>query len=161
MDSMTIEDIYNAGALPALHKAYHDKRMPMNNLKFLTPKARKIWKNYIQYRWRKKHPEFVKKQNDYFAAKYRTEKPFICTCKYCGQQFNAPKNCYQICPTCSARPSKKRLKQLEIEQRRLARQASIEEARFWYSKGITQEVLAEDFGVAQKTISNWVRGVKK
>jgi DNA-binding XRE family transcriptional regulator len=36
----------------------------------------------------------------------------------------------------------------------------IEEARNWYKAGMTQEAIALDFGVSQKCISNWVKGVK-
>lgn len=57
-------------------------------------------KRFLQRRWRKNHPEWVKSSNDYWAKRYKATKPFECICTECGKTFNGARSCLKLCPDC-------------------------------------------------------------
>jgi predicted transcriptional regulator len=136
------------------------KRLKYGATKDMSPEEYKEYKRNLQRSWRKRNKEWVKEHNHDWWIYYKENKPRICICKYCGNEFNAPRNYYKICPDCKNKPKKCELIKMAREQRKKTRQEMIEEARDWYKAGMTQEAIALDFGVSQKCISNWVKGVK-
>ena len=126
----------------------------------MSPEEYKEYKRNLQRSWRKRNKKLVKERNHNWWIYYKETKPRVCICKYCGNEFNAPRNYYKVCPDCRNKPKKYELIKMAKEQRKKQRQEMIEEARDWYKAGMTQEVLALEFGVSQKCISNWVRKEK-
>lgn len=153
----SIEDLYQQGGYEFIYAKYGFKRMPKASRYSMTEKSYRRWKLYLRWRWMSQHPDYAKEQNKYYNKLYQKTKPCVCICINCGKEFNAPRKYYKICPECHKIPTKHELYVKEMAKRRKERQEMIEEVKYWYSKGETQEVLAEDFGVTQKTISNWVR----
>lgn len=133
------------------------KRLKYGATKDMSPEEYKEYKRNLQRSWRKRNKKLVKERNHNWWIYYKETKPRVCICKYCGNEFNAPRNYYKVCPDCRNKPKKYELIKMAKEQRKKQRQEMIEEARDWYKAGITQEVLALEFGVSQKCISNWVR----
>lgn len=151
-----IEIVYQQGGYEFVDFCFGGIRMPKGISKNLSPEAYRRWIRYLRWRWCKNNPDFVKRQNKYYARKRQKEKPYTAVCIKCGKEFKAPRAYYKICPDCQKLPTKTQLLKQAIAERKAQREANIKEAKYWYSKGETQEVLAEDFGVTQKTISNWV-----
>lgn len=152
----SIEKWFDEGGYPLIQKKTEGYRMPMGYSKLLTDRSYRIWIRYLRWAWCQKHTNFVKQQNKYYNNKRETEKPYISVCKKCGKEFNAPRNYYKICPECRLKPSAHQIKMQERAERKKEKIDTIKEVQLWYKSGITQEVLALDFGVSQKTISNWV-----
>ena len=137
------------------------KRLKYGATKDMSPEEYKEYKRNLQRSWRKRNKKLVKERNHNWWIYYKETKPRVCICKYCGNEFNAPRNYYKVCPDCRNKPKKYELIKMAKEQRKKQRQEMIEEARDWYKAGMTQEAIALDFGVSQKCISNWVRKGKK
>lgn len=134
------------------------KRLKYGATKDMSPEEYIQYKRNLSKRWRQKHPDRVKAQNRFYSDLYRTIKPFECTCKICGRKFDGARSCLKMCPQCIAdwhRKAELARKARVIKQEE--RQAEYEEIAYWYSKGMTQEVLAEDFGRSQSGISKIVR----
>lgn len=154
-----IKDIYKAGGYKALlEEGFY--RLPIGATKEMSDEEKRIWKRFLAYRWRKEHPEFVKRQNRYYSKKRQKEKPYIAICKLCGKEFHTAREYNKICPDCHKLPTKHQIHIEESKKRKKEKALIRDEVRYWYKKGLTQCVLAEDFGVTQKTISNWVNSKK-
>lgn len=158
-DSKTIIKTFNRGGYKAIRKEFEGKRMPKSTFKELTAEAKKIWHRFLGWRWRKDHPEFIKKQNYYYYKKRIEEKPYKCICVRCGEEFNAARPYYKICGKC---PTKTSIKKKEIQMRKDHRNMIAEQAVAMYQTGrYTQKEVAEFFGTYQRQISNWVTADRK
>lgn len=151
-----IEILYDKGGYPLIWKKMEGYRMPMGYSKKITDRSYRIWIRYLRWLWCQNHPDFVKEKNKYYQEKRNAEKPYVVICKRCGKPFNAARNYYKVCKECQLKPSAHQIMLKERAERKKKKAEIIKEVRLWYKSGMTQEVLAQDFGVSQKTISNWV-----
>lgn len=157
-----IEDLFNKGGCKEIDKKYHNYRIIKFMFKELTPEQKIIWKRYLGWRWKKEHPEFTKSQNKYYYKLYRKTKPHVCICKKCGQEFNAAKKCYKICPRCQFMPSESQIKKQEILERKIKKMAKIEQVYNIYITGeMNQTQIARVYDTTQENISRWIRKYKK
>ena len=136
------------------------KRLPYGATKNMSPEEYKEYKRELQRRWRKEHPEYMKENNRHWYRFYQRVKPRVCVCKFCGQEFNAPRSYYKICPECRNKPSKHKLLLMARAERKKTRQELQVKAIEMYKKGLFERQIAEKLNVSQKCISNWVRGTK-
>lgn len=157
-----IEKLYKSGGYAAIHEKYALYRMPKGINKTFTKKQKEIWKRYLNWRWKKNHPDFIKIENLHWYKYYRKVKPFVCICKKCGEKFNAPKKYYKTCPECLTAPSLRDVERRQILERKIKRAAIREQVYNIYITGeITQEKLAEIYNTSQENISRWIRLHKK
>lgn len=132
------------------------ERLPYGASKSMTDEEKLLRKRYLHKRWRDNHPDFCKAQSKYYYALYKQTKPKTCVCKYCHQEFNAPRDYYKICPNCLSAPKKTHLlNKLKAEKRKL-RLHRIEVALKLYGQGLSQIKIGALLGVTQKCVSTWV-----
>lgn len=153
-----IEELFNKSGCKAIDKKYHDYRMVKFMSKELTPEQKRIWKRYLGWRWRHSHPEFVSAQNKHYSEIYKKTKPFVITCQYCENQFNAARSSYHVCPNCMEKSHKKQLalKQAKIARRK-AREHFIQEIIHLWQSGISQTEIARRYNRTQSGISALLR----
>lgn len=156
----SVEIAFDKGGYKQIAKVFK-KRLKKGHRKFMTERSYKIWLRYLRWRWLHNHPDFVKMQNRYYFKKRQLEKPYIAVCKRCGKEFNAARPYYKICLNCQNLPTLRQIKEKETKRRLKQKVKDIQEAQRLYNSGITQEVIAEHFGVTQKTISNWIHNKNK
>lgn len=132
------------------------QRLKYGATKNMTPEEYKQYKRDLSKRWRDNNPEKIKKQNKYYSDLYKKTKPFVCICSKCGCSFHASRNYYKICEDCKLKPSKRQILLQERKNKHIEKIKLIEEVKYGYKCGIQQAILAENFGVTQKTISNWI-----
>ena len=75
-------------------------RLPYGTFKNLTPEEQHARKKMLAARYRHNNREKVNAKNKKFFDKWKIEKPFICTCTKCGNEFNAMRRNRLICPDC-------------------------------------------------------------
>ena len=160
-EEFDIEESFREGGYELIDSIFHGVRMPKSMSKNISQKAYHRWIRYLRWRWLHQHPDFSKKQNKYYAEKRQKEKPYVCICKKCGKEFNAPRKCYKICPNCRIYPSLRNIKKQNAEKRLKKKIGDIQEAQVWARMGLSQQTIADHFAVSQKTISNWVNNKNK
>lgn len=156
-----IEELYQKGGYKMIDFIYGGIKMPKGSVNEMSKESYHRWKLYLNWRWKKKHPSFVKMQNRYYLKKRQKEKPYIAVCQRCGKEFNAARPYYKVCPDCRNQPTQRQIKEKEAKKRLKQKIGDIQEAQVWYKMGLRQEVIAEHFGVTQKTISNWIHNKNK
>lgn len=111
-------------------------------------------KRFLQKRWRKSHPEWVKNSNKYWAARYKETKPFVCVCAYCGKTFNGRRSCLKMCQDCiqklhdHAEALRVKKKMRILEKRNLEKQIIS-----WHNQGLNQVQISKILGRSQSGIS--------
>lgn len=156
-----IEELFQKGGYKMIDFIYHRYRMPNGSSKRMSAESYKRWKLYLRWRWLHEHPGYVTAQNRYYHQKRQIEKPYISVCKKCGKEFNAPRNYYKLCPECLSQPTQRQIRSKEIKERLKKKISDIQQAQVWYKLGLKQQFIANHFGVAQKTISNWIHNKNK
>ena len=136
------------------------RRLRKGEFLAMTPEKQIEHRKMLQRRWRKNNKDIVKARNHRYYLKYKKTKPYIAVCKYCGQEFNATRSYYKICPDCMCKPKKIALEKIAIQNRKAKKEEMKKEIRDWYSVGMTQMALAQYYGVTQTTISKWLREKK-
>ena len=134
------------------------RRLKPGEWKAMSPEDQIKWKRFLQRRWRHNHPEFVSAQNKYYSEFYKKTKPFVITCRHCGNQFNAARYSYHICPNCVEESHKKQLalKQAKVTRRK-AREHFIQEIIHLWQTGISQTEIARRYNRTQSGISALLR----
>lgn len=137
------------------------ERLKYGATRNMSPEEFKEYKRSLQRRWKAKNPERIKEDNRKWWEWRKREKPKVCVCKYCGNEFNAARATYKICPECLEKPCPTKVKLWEAYCKRLEKQQKINEVRELYSTGqYKQKQLAYMYNVSQRVISYWVRGRK-
>ena len=134
------------------------KKLPHGMVKKMSPEQQKERKRLLQKIWRQTHPEYVKAENHKWALYYVKNKPFICTCKICGEQFNACRNYYVRCPNCiQKRREAWREHVLELKENakekaenKKQRNKTILELN---KQGFLQKEIAQKLNMRQRTVS--------
>ena len=130
------------------------ERLPYGTFKNLTPEEQLAHKRMLRKRDREKNREKRNAYNKTFFDRWKTEKPFICICKYCGAKFNAPRANRYVCPDCHAEKHKiselKRIvKKIEHDFKKNRNLIILDLAK----KGLNQKEIAITAGVDQRTVS--------
>lgn len=130
------------------------ERLPYGTFKTLTPEEQKAHMKELRKRDREKNREKRNAYNKTFFDRWKIEKPFICTCKYCGSQFNAPRNNRYVCPECHAkRHNAAEFKRFVLETERNAKKNRNLIILQLAEKGLTHKEIAKTVQVAPRVVS--------
>lgn len=130
-------------------------RLPYGTYKLLTPEQQLAHDKELRRRFRENHREELNARNARYMKMWMKTKPFVVQCKYCGNDFNAPRSNRCVCPDCHqkihqrAQENKQKIidrreKKQELEQKVLALVAQC----------VLQKYIAEELGISQRTVSN-------
>lgn len=137
------------------------KRLKYGATKNMTDEEKKQHNRYLQRRWRKNHPDFIKAQNKYYYEFYSRVKPYTCICVKCGQKFYKSRKCYKLCPECLENMHKTAdLRRKVIVLKQEERQQEYKEIVDMYKNGHSQQIIAETFGRSQSGVSKIIRKLK-
>lgn len=116
------------------------------------------WKRFLQRRWRHKHPDWVKETNKHWADFYNKVKPYLLTCKGCGQQFNSARKNRHFCDIClENRHKHQQTTKRELAERKTNRKNTIDNIIKMWRAGFSQTQIAQLFGYTQSNISSILR----
>lgn len=141
----------------------NQRKEPMRRLRHgefftMTPDQQKAHKSMLQKRWRAKNKDRVKEMNHKWGMYYWHTKPFPCTCKICGKEFNAARRYFVTCPDCIqariARNKAIRARAVIKAKVKVERNKEIIRLR---RQGLLQREISEMTGVKQATISYILR----
>ena len=128
----------------------------------MTPEQQKEHKRALHRKWRAQNKEVVSKQNHAWYLRYKTTKPFVATCIFCGKSFNATRSYYKTCPACrDSRHENYFIKTKELKARNKKRKIKYNEVETLYKQGFTQRQIADLLAISQGSISYIIRTNKK
>lgn len=128
------------------------ERLKYGSFKTMTKEEQRQHKRELDRNWRHSHPEWVKEQNEFYYELRKKNKPFVCTCKYCGSEFNANQKDRKICPECRNRPPRAEVLRKELSARRVARINKYKEMEKLYKSGLTISRIARKYGTSYSYI---------
>lgn len=134
------------------------RRLKRGEYKAMSLEERRKWKHMLQKKWRKNHPEWVKKSNHEWALYYVQYKPFVCMCDFCGKEFNAARKYYKKCPDCiEKKRQESKERKLQKEQLRLEKQKRNKKIIELHKKGWLQSDISAAVGLTQAGVSALLR----
>lgn len=129
-------------------------RLPYGTFKTLTPEQQREHMRMLQKRTRDKNRKKINERNKEYFERWKIEKPFICTCKWCGKQFNAPRNNRYVCPDCHHKKSMSTLeKRAGVYMKRTMKAYRDKQVLKLARQKWPQEYIAKEFGISQRLVS--------
>lgn len=133
------------------------KRIPYGTFKNLTPEQQREHLRQLAKRFRTRHREQLNARNARYMRLWIKTKPFIVQCRYCGNDFNAPRRDRHVCPNCHQKwhEHAQQLKN-DLIARRNAKSQLMDKVVELRKKGLLQAEIAYELNLSQKTVSNYL-----
>jgi hypothetical protein len=129
-------------------------RLPYGTFKTLTPEQQREHMRALSKNAREKNRDKINAYNKTFFDRWKIEKPFVCTCKYCGSKFNAPRNNRYMCPHCHEEKHRiAELKRIIIKLRRDFKKNRTLMIINLAKQGMSQREISKTVQVDQRTVS--------
>lgn len=132
------------------------QRLKRGELAMMSPEQRRehIRAQQLRYRHSPKGRATNRRNNRKFAKIYAETKPFICVCKECGKEFNAPSLSRKRCPDCKNNI----ITQADINRARRRKRIAIRSKIIALAlRGMTQMAIAREVGYSQSAVSALLR----
>lgn len=132
-------------------------RLLYGTFKNLTPEQQREHLRQLAKRFRTRHREQLNARNARYMRLWMKTKPFIVQCKYCGNDFNAPRRDRHVCPNCHQKwhDHAQQLKN-DLIARRNAKSQLMDKVVELRKKGLLQAEIAYQLNLSQKTVSNYL-----
>lgn len=125
------------------------KRLARGSFKQMTPEQQRAHILMLGARYRKNNRKKLQERNRYYHKLYMETKPYLCVCKVCGKEFNAPSPNYRRCEECRAIPSAAELHRAKMREKNAINAKILELAR----TGVKQMEISRITGICQPAIS--------
>ena len=129
-------------------------RLPYGTYKLLTPEQRLEHDKELRRRFRENHRKELNARNARYMKMWMKTKPFVVQCKYCGNDFNAPRRDRFMCPDCHQKAHERAQAKINaIIARRNAKAYFMDKVAELHEKGFLQRDIAQDLGISQRSVS--------
>lgn len=130
-------------------------RLPYGTYKLLTPEQQLAHDRELRRRFRENHREELNARNAKYMKMWMKTKPFVVQCKYCGNDFNAPRRDRIMCPDCHQKAHEQaQAKKNAIIARRNAKAYFMDKVAQLREKGLEQAEIGAKLGISQRTVSH-------
>ena len=128
----------------------------------MTPEQQKEHKRALQRKWRAENKDVISRRNHMWYLRYKTTKPFVATCMFCGKSFNATRSYYKTCPECTdSKHTNFIIRTKECEARSAQRNIKYNEVEKLHKQGFTQRQIADALSITQSGVSYIITKRKK
>ncbi len=132
-------------------------RLPYGTFKNLTPEQQIQHRRESARKYRWAHRDKINAKNKAILDRWKITKPFIVQCKYCGEDFNAPRRDRHVCPNChqKAHEHTESIK-TGLIARRNAKAYLMDKVVELHNKGLLQTEIARELNLSQRNVSNYL-----
>ncbi|MFQ6703715.1 MAG: hypothetical protein ACLRFP_01360 [Alphaproteobacteria bacterium] len=129
-------------------------RLPYGTFKTLTPEQQIQHRRESARRYHWAHRDRINAKNKAILDRWKITKPFVVQCKYCGNDFNAPRRDRFVCPDCHQKAHEHaQAKKNAIIARKNAKAYFMDKVAQLRKKGLEQAEIGVKLGVSQRTVS--------
>ena len=130
-------------------------RLPYGTYKLLTPEQKLAHDRELRRRFRENHRKELNAKNAKYMRMWAKTKPFVVQCKYCGNDFNAPRRDRIMCPDCHQKAHERaQAKKSAIIARRNAKAYFMDKVAQLREKGLEQAEIGAKLSISQRTVSH-------
>ena len=130
------------------------ERLPYVTFPTLSPEEKREHIQMLRRRFRENHRKELNAQNKKYVELWKITKPFVVTCHYCGNTFNASRKSTTMCPACHAKAQERaQATRNQIQARKDAKEYLITMVKAFHEEGMLQREIAWELNISQRRVS--------